>query len=1120
MKSPTEIHPTRHSHFISPGCLSRGDTLSSCTDRSLPQLSPLATVQFPRHSAGFRWKSGQSGSSNNNARTNNTKKDKENRLQKLSAGKMKIRMLKDEPLTAPPQPPPLPPASVLQRTRKNRLRGTVCGQCEVKTAGLKCAECTENYCIACFVRFHQKGALKLHRTIPIKTELQTLVSTQDVLSNDPNAFTSPNINTKTSPSHSSMFNADQTRPGEQSPEKGGAAMATPMQLHPDPNQVLVVNHSEESNFGFEPKSKAEKGFPTCLLGGEYDEEESARSFQEALRQWRGETNDEAGDRMEENEVAMWIPVRPVLVSAIATQADLTADREVEGRGCGEGQGRIPVRVEFTPNSLTYTDRLLLKKHRRTPIETYVPSSTLAADSKSRPELDTEEEVGLTAQEEDFRLYYASLFAVPVSRGKAQAQITTPESCLVIDVQDETDTDVNGDCAEQRMNSNREVALSEQGRTLVPQMTLTSEGPSRASLSSPRPPQLSTPTQPKPTHKHRLSKAETSKAKHSMKSSPSQTMPPLCPTVETPRTSRTSIRTPALNSQKAMCYSTVHKSSADHGSSQPLSSSPNSQDEILKSSRSHFSFTPDESLHLNPTPPPPPLRSTFTVSPSSSAESPSLPRVNRSTPLHQSSDSYLSSNIFPRPVSSLKLSQSPPSNLDSPKQSQRSLFEPESLLSDDQLQLPQSDRPDPQPKSLELNHSQTNPVPFSATVKTPSSLSLFNESLPDANLRYKSIPPYGDTMGIVLMSASFISGSHKSTLSRQVTECVSSLSSRPLNVNQNISLAVKMEKEEAPSVDSGDEMSSDSLVLAPHVDEAETHGHLTRGRSREEEQQHSATSHCRDSFVHTDDEIVKGLLTDEPEQLSETSMVMSYWSAGSASEESCDVSLDLSRGHSDTTENTQCDPLQTHQPSTNESDPPDSYGPHSRLRASTERHLVFKMMDNHMQPSEIQMRSATTSSRGEISANELGTSGSKWSGRSTPTVSHPATTNPSPLPETMFPLRSARSSRPTLGSDLGPAFHPVSRAAQEIMEICSVDQTGCEDPDLDSDTAAHHLHSLEQELKIMTKETGTQASSSAAVNSRSQVLHGNQPLTRVRVTKEQKEEEEAVQRDRRSVLSLP
>lgn len=41
-----------------------------------------------------------------------------------------------------------------------------------------------------------------------------------------------------------------------------------------------------------------------------------------------------------------------------------------------------------------------------------------------------------AQEEDFRRYCASLFAVPVSRGRAEPQITTPESCLVIEVLDE------------------------------------------------------------------------------------------------------------------------------------------------------------------------------------------------------------------------------------------------------------------------------------------------------------------------------------------------------------------------------------------------------------------------------------------------------------------------------------------------------------------------------------------------------------------------------------------------------------------------------------------------------------------------------------------------------------
>lgn len=49
---------------------------------------------------------------------------------------------------------------------------------------------------------------------------------------------------------------------------------------------------------------------------------------------------------------------------------------------------------------------------------------------------------------------------------------------------------------------------------------------------------------------------------------------------------------------------------------------------------------------------------------------------------------------------------------------------------------------------------------------------------------------------------------------------------------------------------------------------------------------------------------------------------------------------------------------------------------------------------------------------------------------------------------------------------------LSRAAQEIMEICSVDQTGCEDPDLDTDTTAHTLNSLEQELRLLAKGTDT------------------------------------------------
>lgn len=76
-------------------------------------------------------------------------------------------------------------------------------------------------------------------------------------------------------------------------------------------QFLIVSHEEEKKAEIIEeglKRDDEKGFPTSLLRGEYNEEESARSFQEALRQWRGETIDGAGVSMSED--AMSIPARP------------------------------------------------------------------------------------------------------------------------------------------------------------------------------------------------------------------------------------------------------------------------------------------------------------------------------------------------------------------------------------------------------------------------------------------------------------------------------------------------------------------------------------------------------------------------------------------------------------------------------------------------------------------------------------------------------------------------------------------------------------------------------------------------------------------------------------------
>lgn len=53
---------------------------------------------------------------------------------------------------------------------------------------------------------------------------------------------------------------------------------------------------------------SEEGPKMSFLEGEYNEVESASSFQEALRHWRGEKTDGSGESMRED--AMWTPIRP------------------------------------------------------------------------------------------------------------------------------------------------------------------------------------------------------------------------------------------------------------------------------------------------------------------------------------------------------------------------------------------------------------------------------------------------------------------------------------------------------------------------------------------------------------------------------------------------------------------------------------------------------------------------------------------------------------------------------------------------------------------------------------------------------------------------------------------
>ncbi|XP_017279440.2 uncharacterized protein zbbx [Kryptolebias marmoratus] len=992
------------------------------------------------HSRQLRWAFGQSVSSNNNFLPNDFKKSKDNKIQKLSAGKVKIRVLKDESLTAPPQlqPSPSVPHAGLGTRGKQK---EICGQCGVKPAGFMCSEGTENHCTDCFSRCHQKGTLKLHSAIPI--------------------------------------------------------------------QVLLGEDGQEEKVGVTKDGK--EGLGSSLLSGEYSEEESARSFQEALMQWREEERDGGGQLIP--LCRTWKPVRPVLVSASATQADLPPDREAEGQR-GEGaEEKLTIKIAFTGNSLTYMDRLLLKKHRRTPIESHHPSLDLGIDVKSLTITDTEEEPtsSLTAEEEDFRHYCASLFAVPVSRSRTESRISTPESFLVIEVLDEetltkTCRNIKRVCDAEQKTENREVSTIQQiFRKEQSPMSHTAlfSGFFKADDSSPS-------TQPSkhsvtsrrflPAQKFHSADRQTPKPEQSVKDLSSKSKASACPLSETPGRSKESVKTPTSQSSRSNSSYSVHKPKAKCGSPQFLSPLPHSQSEIPTSSQSpvlpfanlstldsNISKIPKKHLSLSSSASFS-LRSTFRVSPSSSTQSNLLPKVYHSLPQQKGADSSVlsenlqSSQLFAETISSLELCEAPTGNLFSPQQSQHSLSDLKLLR---QPLSPVSARPQPPPKSLKPVQSGNNPMQYHGAACTYSMSALKFEDVID-NLE-------------------------------------------------------KMEEDKELLVDSADEMSTDSLSLAPHEDdssgdEAQTQGRLTKKKSTEREDS-AAVSHLEDFFVPAEAEIETDLQTDKPEHQSEPLMVMQHQSAGPGSEQFCDLDefsplgLDTDTSHSNSPEYESGDRSHSCQYSVHYPDATVSNSCSSRsLRSCAGEHLAPKeMKDSYTQPMGIQTHSTR---REEMSANELRTSEVRSNLSETSTsvltdsprrksrltsasASHWVSYSPSPSLPTHL-------SHHTLGSGNSPSFRPHSSAAQEILEICNVDQTGCEDPDMDSETTKHMLHSLEQELKLTANTQSTCTNVMDRGNSEIQNQHGkyHESLTWGGVGEEQNEEEETAEGDRQSVLLLP
>ncbi|XP_073435043.1 zinc finger B-box domain-containing protein 1 isoform X4 [Dendrobates tinctorius] len=295
----------------------------------------------------YHWVSGQAG---------NQRHEKEI-TGKFSAGKIKLKVLQNS-ASEPEKPKTSSRTPNIPAAERTKLKGKVCGQCESKSTLLMCLECGEDYCAACFTRFHQKGALKLHRTLPIQEK------SQDGKLDISRAF-------------QKELNVDETS-GKPIKDKEIIGRITSSGISP------IKETQGDSGKFFISKPRKEY-LPGSLLHGTFNEEESAKYFNEALLEWRNEAKNK---------------------SRHVNEADDTGSSEVQTVLTAKAK---PLHIEFKENSLSYMEKLMLKKHRRTPVS-QVPGNHLEvrySPTVSENELDKCGD--LTAEEMEAHENYVALF---------------------------------------------------------------------------------------------------------------------------------------------------------------------------------------------------------------------------------------------------------------------------------------------------------------------------------------------------------------------------------------------------------------------------------------------------------------------------------------------------------------------------------------------------------------------------------------------------------------------------------------------------------------------------------------------------------------------------------------
>ncbi|XP_035190941.1 zinc finger B-box domain-containing protein 1 isoform X2 [Oxyura jamaicensis] len=244
-----------------------------------------------KKSSAYHWKSGQAGPMTIQARLLSQSKEKNN---KVSSGKVKLQILKDQ-MKEPVKEPFKHEMSNSVPHEKSEVKELACGQCETKSALLTEANMHFGN-LEVVHHFTNEGNLNESK---INHEEKKVNCKHQVTSNK---FSSLPV---------SVSSAEEL-------------------------------FSESAWTGLDDQDKG------LLLNGTFNEEESAKCFQDALIQWRNGSCDHrkeqhAGEVLSES------------VGICEVQTNLTTVKE-------------SVQIQFKDGGLSYMEKLLLKKYRRTAVD--------------------------------------------------------------------------------------------------------------------------------------------------------------------------------------------------------------------------------------------------------------------------------------------------------------------------------------------------------------------------------------------------------------------------------------------------------------------------------------------------------------------------------------------------------------------------------------------------------------------------------------------------------------------------------------------------------------------------------------------------------------------------------